>query len=68
VRADGALVFDPIVDINGDSQYLYLSLGDGTNRLATTITTRKSLTSEYDTLAGRKIYWVAGVKTTETSP
>ena len=68
VRADGALVFDPIVDVNGDSEYLYLSLGDGTNRLATTITTRKSLTSEYDSLAGRKIYWIAGVKHVETSP
>ncbi len=68
VRADGALVFDPIVDIDGDNEYLYLSLGDGSNRLATTITTRKSLTSEYDVLAGRKIYWVTGSKVIETSP
>jgi len=68
VRADGALVFDPIVDIDGDSEYLYLSLGDGSNRLATTITTRKSLASEYDSLAGRKIYWVTGSKVIEMSP
>ncbi len=68
VRADGALVFDPIVDIDGDDEYLYLSLGNASNRLATTITTRKSLASEYDSLAGRKIYWVTGSKITETSP
>jgi len=68
IRADGAIVFDPIVDITSDSSYLYLSLGDGTDRLSTTVTTKKSLASEYDSLAGRKIYWVAGVKQIETSP
>jgi len=69
VRADGAIVFDPIVDIDLDDKYLYLSLGDATNRLATTITTKKSLASEYDSsTGGRKIYWVGGVKHIETSP
>ena len=67
VRADGALVFDPIVDINGDNEYLYLSLGNASNRLDTTITTKKSLSSEYGVLAGRKIYWVTGSKVIETS-
>jgi hypothetical protein len=68
VRADGAIVFDPIVDITSDSEYLYLSLGSPSSRLATPITTRKSMASEYGPLAGTKIYWVAGVKTIETSP
>lgn len=68
VRADGAIVFDPIVDISSDNKYLYLSQGSAVSRLATPVTTKKSLSSEYGSLAGRKIYWVAGVKTTETSP
>jgi hypothetical protein len=69
VRSDGAIVFDPIVDMSLDDKYIYLSLGDASNRLLTTITTKKSLASEYDgTTAGRKIYWVSGVKHVETSP
>ena len=68
VRADGALVFDPIVDVSSDNTYMYLSLGSPSSRLSTVITTTKALVSQYGDLAGRKIYWVAGVKTIETSP
>ena len=68
VRSDGAIVFDPIVDISSDSSYLYLSLGSPSNRVSTTITTKKSLASEYGPSGGTKIYWVAGVKFIETSP
>jgi len=68
VRADGALVFDPIVDISGDSEYVYLTIGDGTNRLDSTVVTIQSLASQYDALAGRKIYFVTGSKVIETSP
>ena len=68
VRADGAIVFDPMVDIAADDKYLYLSLGSATSRLSTTITTKKSISSEYDALGGRKIYWVGGIKVVESSP
>lgn len=68
VRADGAIVFDPIVDMTLDDKYLYLSMGSPSSRLATAITTKKSLASEYGPTGGRKIYWVGGVKQVETSP
>ncbi len=68
VRADGALVFDPMVDMSLDDKYLYLSMGSPSSRLTTTITTKKSLASEYGPTGGRKIYWVSGVKQIETSP
>ena len=68
VRADGALVFDPIVDVSSDDKYLYLSLGSPSSRLATTITTKKALASEYGSNGGRKIYWIGAVKQVETSP
>jgi hypothetical protein len=68
VRADGALVFDPMVDMSLDDKYLYLSMGSPSSRLATAITTKKSLASEYGPTGGRKIYWVSGVKQIETSP
>ena len=69
VRADGAIVFDPIVDVSSNSEYLYVTLGNPSNRTdASSISTKKSLTSEYDLLAGRKIYWVNGVKFIETNP
>ena len=68
VRADGAIVFDPIVDVTHDDEYLYLSLGSPSSRLATPVTTRKSLVSEYGSLAGTKIYWVGDTKTVETAP
>jgi len=68
IRSDGALVFDPMVDMTLDDKYLYLSLGDASNRVVTTITTKKSLASEYGDTGGRKIYWVGGVKQVETSP
>lgn len=68
VRADGAIVFDPMVDISSDNKYLYLSLGSPSSRLSTTITTQKSLTSDYSSLAGRRIYWISGSKHIETSP
>lgn len=62
VKANGQLVFDPIVDVSGDDQYLYLSLGNASNRLVTPITSIKSLATQYDANSGRKIYWVNGVK------
>ena len=68
VRADGALVFDPIVDMSLDDKYLYLSLGSPSSRLATSITTKKSLASEYGLNGGRKIYWSGGTKIVESSP
>jgi hypothetical protein len=69
VRADGALVFDPMVDMSLDDKYLYLSLGSPSSRLATTITTKKSLASEYGITGGRKIYWDSGGgKHIEVSP
>jgi hypothetical protein len=69
VRADGAIVFDPIVDITYDNTYLYLTLDNSSNRLDTLhISTKRSLVSEYDSLAGRKIYWSGSTKIIETSP
>ena len=69
VRADGALVFDPMVDMTYDSEYLYLTLGSPSSRLDTSqIATKKSLASDYDSLAGRKIYWSGSTKIIETSP
>jgi hypothetical protein len=69
VRADGALVFDPMVDMTYDNEYLYLTLGSPSSRLDTSqIATKKSLVSDYDSLAGRKIYWSGSTKIIETSP
>ena len=68
VRADGAIVWDPIVDISSDNEYLYLSTDNASGRLDTNITTRQSLASVYNSVGGRKIYWISGVKTIETSP
>lgn len=68
VRADGAIVFDPIVDISSDNNYIYLSMGSPSSRLSTPITTQKSLVSDYSLNAGRRIYWITGSKQIETSP
>lgn len=68
VRADGALVFDPIVDVAADNKYIYVSVDASTNRLDTTVVTHQSLTSQYNALGGRKIYFVGGSKVIETSP
>lgn len=68
VRADGAIVFNPIVDVTADDRYLYLYTGDASNRILTPVTSKKSIVSEYGSLAGRKIYWVSGVKYVEVSP
>ena len=68
VRADGALVFDPLVDVSSDDKYIYVSTGDGTNRVMSGINTSKTLTSRYDSAGGRKIYWIGGVKYIETNP
>jgi len=44
-------------------------LGSPSSRLATTITTKKSLASEYGITGGRKIYWDSGGgKHIEVSP
>jgi hypothetical protein len=70
VASDGSLVFDPIVDVNYDSaynQYIYLTLDVSSNRLdGSKIFTVQSLASNYNSLAGRKIYWVNGVKHVES--
>lgn len=68
VRADGGIVFDPIVDMTLDDKYLYLSLGSPSNRLSNIITTKKSLASEYGSDGGRKIYWIGAAKQVETNP
>ncbi len=68
IRADGAIVFDPIIDISSDNSYLYVSTDNNSNRLDTVITTKKSIVSEYDAIGGRKIYWNNGTKIIETSP
>jgi hypothetical protein len=69
VRADGAIVFDPIVDMTYDSEYLYLTLGSPSSRIDTSqVATKKSLVSDYDALSGRKIYWSGSTKIIETSP
>ena len=69
VRADGALVFDPIIDATSDDKYLYLTLDNASSRTDTSgIYTRKSLASEYTSSIGRKIYWVSGVKVIESGP
>lgn len=68
VRSDGTIVFDPIVDVSSDNQYIYLSLGSSSDRLSSIITTKKSLSSDYSSLYGRHIYWVSGSKQIETTP
>ena len=60
--------FDPSgstlsTDINSNDQYIYLS-----SKVAKSVITRKSLTSEYGSYGGRKIYWIGEVKHIETSP
>mgnify|MGYP000949169802 CR=1 FL=1 len=63
---DGELAFSYIVDVSHDSQSIYVTTSDPTNRYSTSdYKTRRSITLEYGTDAGRKVFYSAGVKTTQ---
>jgi hypothetical protein len=68
VRADGAIVWDPIVDIGFDDKYLYLSLDAAADRSDTSISTKKALATEYSDIGGRKIFWSDGIKYVQSNP
>ena len=69
VRSDGVIEWDPIVDISSDDKHLYLTTDSTNNRNdVASMVTRQSLSSVYDSVGGRKIYYVSGVKIIETSP
>lgn len=65
VGHDGELSFSPIVDITHDSQSIFLTTNVSLARTNTVESvTRHAIAVEYPT-AGRKVFYVAGVKTTE---
>lgn len=73
VRGDGGfngeIVSTPIVDLSHNDQYIFLGTGslgmttvDHTTVTNNPVLTRKSIVSQFDTNAGRRIYYVGGTK------
>ena len=65
IRKDGAIVFDPMVDITYDSQYLYVTLGNPSSYLDDSQNiTKQSLASSFN----RYISFSGSTKTIQTNP
>jgi len=70
----GEIVASNIVDIYHDDMYLTLvtgsiySLVDPSVVTNNPVSARHSLATQYTPIAGRKIYWAAGIKQTENGP
>lgn len=69
VRGDGSnsgiICYSPIVNISHDNTSLSLTTNSG-NRFNNLGATRRSIASEYTSSAGRRVYWVGGIKIIES--
>ena len=71
VRGDGInsgiLAYTSIVDASHDSEHLFISTGNDSDRFdSASIITRASLATQYTSSAGRRVYWSGITKITET--
>lgn len=67
--AGGILAENPVVDLAADTEYIHLTLGNlpGDPTIASNVvTTRRSMSTQFDANAGRRVYWSAGVKIVES--